>query len=131
MIYTSNYVRSAKYALSYAISVKPPEWYVGKCLPQLAPTWDMVNQSKSGRLTHAQYTEQYINLLSKRRFTPDRVMDALPDNSRLLCYESPGEFCHRRILAQWIQDELGLIISEWVSEEDMYKEQLINDLLEF
>ena len=30
----------------------------------------------------------------------------------LLCYEPPGEFCHRRLLAEWIEQHLGMEIPE-------------------
>ncbi|MEO0852193.1 MAG: DUF488 family protein [Cyanobacteria bacterium J06648_11] len=30
----------------------------------------------------------------------------------LLCFEAPGEFCHRRIVAKWFERELGVNVSE-------------------
>jgi uncharacterized protein YeaO (DUF488 family) len=131
MIYTSNYARSGKYSLSYAISVKPPDWYEGKCLPQLAPTWELVTGIKRGIITEEEYSTRYINLLISRKYDPQKIVDALPDNTRLLCYESAGEFCHRRVLAKWIEDSIGVIIPEWTSEEDIKKEEMLNDLVEF
>ena len=26
----------------------------------------------------------------------------------LLCWESPGDFCHRRMIAKWIEEEKGV-----------------------
>jgi hypothetical protein len=34
----------------------------------------------------------------------------------LLCYESPGQFCHRRILAEWLFEQAGLEVSELFPE---------------
>lgn len=30
----------------------------------------------------------------------------------LLCYEKPGQFCHRRLVAEWFEQELGLVVPE-------------------
>ena len=131
MIFTSNYARSATFHLSFAISKKPPDWYTGKCLPQLAPTWELLKAYKQEEITQQDYVEVYIALLKKRQYTPQRILDALPDNSRLLCYEAPSDFCHRRVLAKWIEDDTGVIIPEYISEEQLKLNALIDDLLEF
>ena len=131
MIFTSNYARSATFHLSFAISKKPPDWYTGKCLPQLAPTWELLKAYKQEEITQQDYAEVYIALLKKRNFTPQRILDALPDNSRLLCYEKIGDFCHRRVLATWIEKEIGIVVPEYINEQDLQKEQIINELLEF
>jgi len=130
-IFTSNYARSATYPLSFAISVKPPDWYKGKCIPQLAPTWELLNAYKKDEINKEEYAEVYIALLKRRKYTPDRVVDALPDGARLLCYEAPSDFCHRFVLAKWIQDETGMIIPEYVSEEQLKIDAMVDELLEF
>ena len=33
-------------------------------------------------------------------------------NVYLLCYEKAGEFCHRRLLAEWLNRKLGLKVEE-------------------
>lgn len=32
----------------------------------------------------------------------------------LLCWEKPGEFCHRRLVAAWFEEKLGVIVPETV-----------------
>jgi uncharacterized protein YeaO (DUF488 family) len=130
-LFTSNYARSSSYDLSFSISKKAPDWYKGKQLPQYAPTWEMIVAYKDNALTSDEYALQYISLLKSRHQSPQKIVDALPDKSRLLCYESPGDFCHRRVLAQWVEDELGLIIPEYVSEVDIAKNQALNELFTF
>ena len=130
-IFTSNYARSSQYHLSVAISRKPPDWYSGNQLPQLAPTWEMITNLKSNKITQDQYSELYITLLIERNLTPKKIITLLPNECRLLCYEKVGEFCHRRVLAQWIEDEIGVVIPEWISEQQVKHEQFINDVLEF
>ncbi|EGJ5261572.1 hypothetical protein IM977_004545 [Salmonella enterica subsp. enterica serovar Typhimurium] len=31
----------------------------------------------------------------------------------LLCWEKPGEFCHRHLVAAWFERELGVTVSEY------------------
>ncbi|ASD90085.1 hypothetical protein LB105_004576 [Salmonella enterica] len=31
----------------------------------------------------------------------------------LLCWEKPGEFCHRHLVASWFEQELGVTVSEY------------------
>lgn len=38
---------------------------------------------------------------------------AAGSNAYLLCYEKPGEFCHRRMLASWLNLRAGADIKEW------------------
>lgn len=38
--------------------------------------------------------------------------DALGVEPIILCFESPGSFCHRRLVAQWFQTALGVTIEE-------------------
>jgi len=30
-----------------------------------------------------------------------------------LCFEAPGVFCHRRLLAEWVEQRTGLLVPEW------------------
>lgn len=34
------------------------------------------------------------------------------DKVVLLCYEAPDKFCHRHLVAEWLENELGTIINE-------------------
>ena len=35
----------------------------------------------------------------------------------LLCYEKPGRFCHRHILAEWIKEKTGEEVEEYVNPD--------------
>jgi hypothetical protein len=35
----------------------------------------------------------------------------------MLCWEAPGEFCHRRLVAEWLEGELGIQVPEWKLEQ--------------
>ncbi|MCD1124824.1 DUF488 domain-containing protein [Jinshanibacter sp. LJY008] len=35
----------------------------------------------------------------------------------LLCWEKPGEFCHRRLIAEWFEENLGHKVEEYSPEK--------------
>jgi len=56
------------------------------------------------------YTDAYHQeVLSK--LNPADVYRDLKD-SVLLCWEGPSKFCHRHIVASWLEAELGVIVTE-------------------
>ena len=121
MLYTSNYARKGRDEGSYAISRKAPDWYKGKEIDFLAPTWEIVMGSKEGRISHDQYAEMYLDLLNQRKFIPLTFMEwieSLECDVYLLCYEAPNEFCHRRVLAEYIEQDTGIKVPEWLNEKE-------------
>jgi Protein of unknown function, DUF488 len=71
---------------------------------RLAPTWKMM---KSPR---AVYDKEFAEALNK--LDAQEVYDSLPDNAVLLCYEKYNDWCHRRMVAEWLEDELGIEVCE-------------------
>ncbi|GJL52753.1 MAG: hypothetical protein NPIRA01_39800 [Nitrospirales bacterium] len=65
-----------------------------------APTWDMVMGVKDGRISEAQYTEQYQAILVSVRA---EVWDALAqqEQATLLCYCRDGWFCHTHLIIEY------------------------------
>lgn len=135
--YTSNYARNANNPNAIGISFIVPSWYEGKTLAKLAPTSEMISKITGGspkRITIEAYTEAYIDLLNERGITPDSLMDELPDGAILLCYESPGDFCHRRVLAEWFEDHTNIKIEEWLNEKELKsreQEKVVDSLVDF
>ncbi|HEY9597454.1 MAG TPA: DUF488 family protein, partial [Cyanophyceae cyanobacterium] len=61
------------------------------------------------------YIEEYNDQLFL--LNPRQVWDELHELARdaepiLLCYEKPGQFCHRRLVAKWFEVELGEAVEE-------------------
>lgn len=123
-IYTSNYARQANNPLAIGISLTVPEWYTGDRRLDLAPTSDMVFSLKRDRRGYNQrkYVRDYIDVLHERNIKPQELIDSLPDGSILLCYESPDDFCHRHLLANWVEEHTGFQILEWQNEDERLKE---------
>lgn len=133
-VQTSNYARKGADPLSIAISATVPKWYNGQRLDVIAPTWQLVEDVIEERLTIEEYDQAYIALLLKRGLTGQKVLDMLPNKCFLLCYESPSDKCHRRLLADWIEMETGFVIPEWKNpkeELETKQQEKVDEFLDF
>jgi hypothetical protein len=91
------------------IAIKPAPGFSGASYPDLYPKWSFLSQYKKDG-DEAAYTEAYYaEVLSK--LNPQKVWNDLKD-STLLCWEKSGSFCHRRIVADWIRDNVGVSVPE-------------------
>jgi len=130
-IYTSNYARNSNNPHAVSISASSPPHFEGKRINLLAPTWDMIKKYKQGKINEEQYSQLYIDLLKSRNLTPESIYNSIPHRTVMLCYEKRGDFCHRRVLAEWIEQALGVEIPEWESEEEVQKLAVVDSLLDF
>lgn len=106
-------IRNVKNPLS--IAGKAPKWYNGNEYKMLAPTYNILMDYKNKDINEHEYTIRfYYEVLYK--YNPGDLLKALinqfGNNVTLMCYEKPGEFCHRRLVANYINESLNLNISE-------------------
>lgn len=80
-------------------------FFKGRRYLDLAPTADMLNMSQED------YDKAFHAILAK--LDPHKVAADLGPNAVLLCYERPGEICHRRLVAEWLEAALGIEIPEF------------------
>ena len=92
-----------------AISQGIPHWYHGQRNLHLAPSWAMI------KLPPEEYNLQFAELLSKldpvAEFNAMEV--AVGGGAILLCWEKPGEYCHRRLVAEWFKETMGVEVPEY------------------
>ena len=110
---TSNFFNRAATEDPQAISIArwPARWW-GKRRRYiaLAPSIDLLKRSKAG-LPWAEYVAEYTrDVLGK--LDPAKVYADLGPDAILLCWEKPGEECHRRLVAEWLEKSLGIKIPE-------------------
>lgn len=68
----------------------------------LAPLWKDVDSIKRGVIDYEEFRRRYIeNVLSNKN--PEEVYKQY-EGWYLLCCEKDDEFCHRRILSEWLRD---------------------------
>lgn len=104
---TSSFRLAGNHPRAVSIARRTPRWFKGRVYLPLAPCWPLVrckDQEKFTRLYH----EKVLS-----RLDPRVVVEALGPRAVLLCYEAPGAFCHRRIVARWLWRETGLFIREY------------------
>ncbi len=109
-MYTSNYRKHGAHPDAVSIAGRAPDWFGGKQFKKLAPKyWFFKKYKEDGdeEFYIAQYYEEVLNKLD-----PKEVYKELGEEAVLLCWEPPGKFCHRRLVAEWLQKALGIIIEE-------------------
>lgn len=106
---TSNFATDWDNPNAISIARRPPHGWHGGIYMALAPPEWLVDERKT--LSEDDYTRLYYkHVLS--RLNPKTVYQELGEDAVLLCYESPGDFCHRRIVADWLFVALGHEIPE-------------------
>ena len=102
--------------LPVSIARFSPKWFSGKEMKPLAPEKKLLWQAKGGKISEEEYTRRYMNQIQKL-FDPiilygKFVTDFGGKDIVLLCFEKKGEFCHRRLLAEWLEAGLAISIPE-------------------
>jgi len=92
----------------------------GKTLPQLAPKKEFwkIWHDNIGKISEEQNTIYYIkNYYHQvlKNLDPEILIKKLPNKSIFLCYEESNDFCHRHLVAFWL--ELFLDIKTYEVEE--------------
>jgi hypothetical protein len=105
MITTSNFARSGKHPDSIAISQGVPRFYKVKRYLPLAPPRALLS-AKDPELFDREYRKQLESL------DASQVAEELGPNAILLCWETFNVRCHRRLVAEWLEEKLGIVVSE-------------------
>jgi uncharacterized protein YeaO (DUF488 family) len=86
-------------------------------LIQFAPSNDLFNAYKSGMLSEEDFKEVYLNQLNDLSEDEldeivSKIIESPSEDVLLLCYEKKGDFCHRHILREFINNKYNLKIKE-------------------
>jgi uncharacterized protein (DUF488 family) len=109
MIFTSNFSKNGYNENAVAICGKSPEWYFGKEYKKLAPKYWFFVKYKQDRDEEFYIKNYYAEVLSQ--LDPKKVYEEL-DGKILLCYEKETDFCHRFLVADWLEYNLGIKVDE-------------------
>lgn len=71
---------------------------------EYAPTKDILDRYKNGKIDWSQYVLEYIPLMESRK-APEKFLNEFSDikNICLLCSEPTPEQCHRRLFAEMVE----------------------------
>jgi hypothetical protein len=108
---------------SISIARYTPKWFTGARYLDVAPTPFML----SSACTQSMYVTRYEDILKSLK--PDNVIRQIEQMSggrdvALLCFEKPGEFCHRHMLADWLNKNTSYNVEEWQPEARNEAQQL-------
>lgn len=115
-MYTGYYAKAKHYAdcglVPVAISLHPPVWFDGLRYPLLAPSASILNGYRYGNFKDdtghyvRRFTEEILGRLDREKVKRDLTYLTGTDCTKivLLCFERPGDFCHRHIVASWLGD---------------------------
>jgi hypothetical protein len=105
MMLTSYYQKSGSLPNAVAISPGCAEMVQGELYKKLAPHWEIMkidNEATFWRLYH-EMVLSHLNTV--------HVADDL-EGKVLLCWELPGQFCHRLLVAEWLEKNLLIEVPE-------------------
>ncbi len=74
--------------------------------PDLAPTPEILNGFKKKEISWDEYEEKYLQLAAGRSMD-EKMRGELRDGDCLLCSERMPANCHRRLLAEFLQNRIG------------------------
>ena len=117
MIYTSYFAKLKNLPnniIPISICAKVPSWYEGLQYKKLAPKYDFFMKWKENHDNDYYikcFNEQVLNELNVLTVIKD-LIDLIPQDLIseqglnkticLVCYEKPSDFCHRHLVADWL-----------------------------
>jgi len=75
-------------------------------LPELAPTKELLDAFRKEGGNWSAYKKDFLKLIADRQIEK-RVTKDLIHSSCLLCSEETPQFCHRRLVAEYLADKWG------------------------
>ncbi len=104
-----------------SICGRAPDWYTGLQYKKLAPKWSFFQEWKRNHDNN-----YYVERFNAEVLVPlaawqvvEELQAKLPDAAKdiaLVCYEKPGDFCHRHLVADWLCENC-IECREWKNEE--------------
>lgn len=103
--YFGNWKNWPKDAIPISICRFPPSGYKGLKYKDVAPEEWLLEAMKTGNASKEFYTKVYLKQLEQ--IGKEKILDDLSKLSKgkdviLLCYEAPGDFCHRHLLKSFL-----------------------------
>lgn len=126
-IYTSYYgnISALNKAGIMPISIArwTPRWCTGiLTYKDVAPKPYMLNDELTEEEYIVLYTTDVLGKLNASDVIEKISRMTNGNDCALLCYEKPGDFCHRHLLAEWLEQNTGIEITEFGVAENKPKD---------
>ncbi len=76
----------------------------------LAPTKEMLDAYKKKQISWQDYEQKFNQLILERRIET-KIYPELLDGGCLLCSEAKPHHCHRRLVAEYLQERLDIVLN--------------------
>ena len=91
-----------------SIALFPPKWYIGDQLPAVAPDSAIFAGYKENIISEERFKKFYEYKI--KQIGKEKIFKMIEDIAKgqdvaLVCFETPGCFCHRHILADYLNIE--------------------------
>ena len=128
MIYTSYFAKLKSLPeniIPISICGKAPDWYKGLQYKKLAPKYGFFMEWKKNHDNNYYikcFSEQVLDKLNVLTVTRDLIdlvnstEDHIGKEIALICYEKPSDFCHRHLVAEWLNSN-GIQCKEYGCKE--------------
>lgn len=107
---TSYFKKSSKHPNAVSIAGRAPGEYTGREYKKLAPKyWFFKKYKEDGD------RQFYVNAYNEEvlsKLDPKEVYRELGSDAVLLCWEEKTKFCHRHLVAEWLQTHLNILVKE-------------------
>lgn len=115
-IYTGYFAKVRKYEEAGLVPISiarwSPKWFQGERCVELSPSDGLLTYYKAGAVSEEDFEEQYIAELDNLDMLTLLAEIASDKDIVLCCYEKSSDFCHRHILAKYLQDKYGITVTE-------------------
>ncbi len=108
VIYTSYFAKLKSLPdniIPISICGKAPNWYKGLQYKKLAPKYDFFMKWKENHDNDFYircFNEQVLGELSPHDVITELYVLSKGEDIALICYEKPGDFCHRHLVSDWL-----------------------------
>ncbi|MFP4391409.1 MAG: DUF488 family protein [Desulfohalobiaceae bacterium] len=118
-LYTSCFALARKVPCPVSIARSEPAWFKNSqhflTYKRLAPSWRLIQKSKQGKITWQEYQTEYhqevLDTLNPQLVLQE-LSQAFGQELTLMCWEKNDSFCHRRLVARWLNSTCDLEIPE-------------------
>ena len=98
------------------IALYPPRFFFGKSIRYVAPSRSILKDTRSDEEYIRRYKAEILANLDVKRLVADLEALSGGKDVALLCYEKPGDLCHRHLLADYM-NERGYDVRELEKED--------------
>jgi len=113
-IYTGNFANAKKYRENGLVTIsiaRFARYYSGEKMTELAPPASMIHDKESEYVP--KFEKEVLATLNAESVYNKISSITGGKDAILLCYEKAGDFCHRRLVADWLKQNLSIEVEEY------------------